>query len=149
MGSFEEPPGLVSSSSSELGELAHSDEVEVLEDREERLPLHFSTALVLKSEILRVHRRAQKHKLEPGDKDKIETAVQQTLGWLYKHYHKAEKDEFKAKQAEFEGVVNPLMMRISEHHPLLKKTSDLREHQRVGIGGQQRAASGHAVRSDS
>merc|ERR1711982_74166 len=52
-----------------------------------------------------------KEKFEPGDKEKIEAAVQETLDWLDKN-QLAEKDEFEAKQKELEGVVNPIMMKV-------------------------------------
>merc|ERR1711871_1385488 len=50
-------------------------------------------------------------KFEAGDKEKVEKAVQETLGWLDKN-QLAEKDEFEAKQKELEGVVNPIMMKV-------------------------------------
>merc|ERR1712012_747149 len=52
-----------------------------------------------------------KEKFEAGDKEKIETAVQETLVWLDKN-QLAEKDEFEGKQKELEGVVNPIMMKV-------------------------------------
>merc|ERR1719226_327300 len=52
-----------------------------------------------------------KDKFEAGDKEKIESAVQDTLDWLDKN-QLAEKDEFEAKQKELEGVVNPIMMKV-------------------------------------
>merc|ERR1711897_29776 len=52
-----------------------------------------------------------KEKFEGGDKEKIESAVQETLDWLDKN-QLAEKDEFEAKQKELEGVVNPIMMKV-------------------------------------
>jgi len=50
-------------------------------------------------------------KFEAGDKEKIESAVQEALDWLDKN-QLAEKDEFEAKQKEIEGVVNPIMMKV-------------------------------------
>merc|ERR1711898_48220 len=50
-------------------------------------------------------------KFEPGDKEKVEKEVQNTLDWLDKN-QLAEKDEFEAKQKELEGVVNPIMMKV-------------------------------------
>merc|ERR1719337_13327 len=50
-------------------------------------------------------------KFEEGDKEKIESAVQETIDWLEKN-QLAEKDEFEAKQKELEGVVNPIMMKV-------------------------------------
>merc|ERR1712164_11151 len=50
-------------------------------------------------------------KFEAGDKEKIESAVQEALDWLDKN-QLAEKDEFEAKQKELEGVVNPIMMKV-------------------------------------
>merc|ERR1712217_240951 len=52
-----------------------------------------------------------KEKFEAGDKEKIETAVQETLDWLDKN-QLAEKDEFEGKQKELEGIVNPIMMKV-------------------------------------
>merc|ERR1712176_485469 len=52
-----------------------------------------------------------KDKFEPGDKEKIEAAVQDALDWLDKN-QLAEKEEFEAKQKELEGVVNPIMMKV-------------------------------------
>merc|ERR1711939_820948 len=50
-------------------------------------------------------------KFDAGDKEKIESAVQEALDWLDKN-QLAEKDEFEAKQKELEGVVNPIMMKV-------------------------------------
>merc|ERR1712048_759623 len=52
-----------------------------------------------------------KDKFEGGDKEKIESAVQEALDWLDKN-QLAEKDEFEAKQKEIEGIVNPIMMKV-------------------------------------
>merc|ERR1712054_543576 len=52
-----------------------------------------------------------KDKFEGGDKEKIESAVQEALDWLDKN-QLAEKDEFEAKQKELEGIVNPIMMKV-------------------------------------
>merc|ERR1711877_113029 len=52
-----------------------------------------------------------KDKFESGDKEKIESAVQDALDWLDKN-QLAEKDEFEAKQKEIEGIVNPIMMKV-------------------------------------
>merc|ERR1711972_1077993 len=52
-----------------------------------------------------------KEKFEDGDKEKIESAVQDALDWLDKN-QLAEKDEFEAKQKELEGVINPIMMKV-------------------------------------
>merc|ERR1712127_598294 len=52
-----------------------------------------------------------KDKFEPGDQEKIEKAVQETLDWLDKN-QLAEKDEFEGKQKELEGTVNPIMMKV-------------------------------------
>merc|ERR1712137_715848 len=52
-----------------------------------------------------------KDKFEGGDKEKIESAVQEALDWLDKN-QLAEKDEFEAKQKDIEGVVNPIMMKV-------------------------------------
>merc|ERR1739848_757100 len=50
-------------------------------------------------------------KFEAGDKDKIESAVQECLDWLERN-QMAETEEFEAKQKELEGVVNPIMMKV-------------------------------------
>merc|ERR1719245_1476678 len=50
-------------------------------------------------------------KFESGDKEKIESAVQDALDWLDKN-QLAEKEEFEAKQKEIEGTVNPIMMKV-------------------------------------
>merc|ERR1712232_599030 len=52
-----------------------------------------------------------KDKFEAGDKEKIESAVQEALDWLDKN-QLAEKDEFESKQKEIEGTVNPIMMKV-------------------------------------
>merc|ERR1712019_210670 len=52
-----------------------------------------------------------KEKFESGDKEKIESAVQETLDWLDKN-QLAEKDEFEAKQKDLEAIVNPIMMKV-------------------------------------
>jgi L1 cell adhesion molecule like protein len=52
-------------------------------------------------------------KLEAGDKQKIESAVQDTLSWLDKN-QLAGKDEFEAKQKELEAVVNPIMIKVNQ-----------------------------------
>merc|ERR1712117_139989 len=54
-----------------------------------------------------------KDKFEAGDKQKIEEAVQETLDWLDKN-QLAEKEEFEGKQKELEGIVNPIMMKVSQ-----------------------------------
>merc|ERR1711877_67548 len=45
-----------------------------------------------------------KDKFEGGDKEKIESAVQETLDWLDKNQ--------LAEKEEFEGIVNPIMMKV-------------------------------------
>merc|ERR1711869_62746 len=50
-------------------------------------------------------------KFAAGDKDKIESAVQECLDWLERN-QMAETEEFEAKQKELEGVVNPIMMKV-------------------------------------
>merc|ERR1711957_763353 len=52
-----------------------------------------------------------KEKFESGDKENIESAVQEALDWLDKN-QLAEKEEFEAKQKELEGIVNPIMMKV-------------------------------------
>merc|ERR1712242_681932 len=67
--------------------------------------------MVQEAEKFRAEDESNKAKIEGGDKDKIEKAVQDTLDWLDKN-QLAEKDEFEAKQKELEGVVNPIMMKV-------------------------------------
>jgi len=50
-------------------------------------------------------------KFDAGDKDKIESAVQECLDWLERN-QMAETEEFEAKQKELEGTVNPIMMKV-------------------------------------
>jgi len=50
-------------------------------------------------------------KFEAGDKEKIESAVQDTIDWLDKN-QMAEKDEFEAKQKDLEAIINPIMMKV-------------------------------------
>merc|ERR1712188_47505 len=50
-------------------------------------------------------------KFDAGDKDKVESAVQECLDWLERN-QMAETEEFEAKQKELEGVVNPIMMKV-------------------------------------
>merc|ERR1719392_322296 len=50
-------------------------------------------------------------KFEAGDKEKIESAVQETIDWLDKN-QMAEKDEFEAKQKDLEAIINPIMMKV-------------------------------------
>merc|ERR1712078_505236 len=50
-------------------------------------------------------------KFDAGDKDEIESAVQECLDWLERN-QMAETEEFEAKQKELEGVVNPIMMKV-------------------------------------
>jgi len=52
-----------------------------------------------------------KDKLVAGDKERIESAVQETLDWLDKN-QLAEKEEFEVKQKDLEGIVNPIMMKV-------------------------------------
>lgn len=52
-----------------------------------------------------------KDKFGPEDKEKIESAVSETLDWLEKNQC-AEKDEFDAKQKDLEAIVNPIMMKV-------------------------------------
>merc|ERR1711904_74920 len=52
-------------------------------------------------------------KFDAGDKDKIESAVQECLDWLERN-QMAETEEFEAKQKELEGVVNPIMMKVCQ-----------------------------------
>jgi len=50
-------------------------------------------------------------KFDGGDKEKIETAVQEALDWLERN-QMAETEEFEAKQKELEGIINPIMMKV-------------------------------------
>ena len=49
--------------------------------------------------------------LSSGDKQKIETAVNETISWLDNN-QLAEVDEFEDKQKELEGVCNPIIARM-------------------------------------
>jgi L1 cell adhesion molecule like protein len=50
-------------------------------------------------------------KLEAGDKDKLNAAIDEAISWLEKN-QTAEKDEFDAKQKELENVAMPIMTRL-------------------------------------
>merc|ERR1712182_204508 len=50
-------------------------------------------------------------KFDAGDKDKIESAVQECLDWLERN-QMAETEEVEAKQKELEGIINPIMMKV-------------------------------------
>jgi L1 cell adhesion molecule like protein len=50
-------------------------------------------------------------KFEAGDKEKIETALQETLDWLERN-QMAEAEEFESKQKEVEAITNPIMMKV-------------------------------------
>jgi L1 cell adhesion molecule like protein len=50
-------------------------------------------------------------KFEAGDKEKIESALQEALDWLERN-QMAEAEEFESKQKEVEGVTNPIMMKV-------------------------------------
>jgi L1 cell adhesion molecule like protein len=50
-------------------------------------------------------------KFEAGDKEKIETALQEALDWLERN-QMAEAEEFESKQKEVEAITNPIMMKV-------------------------------------
>jgi L1 cell adhesion molecule like protein len=50
-------------------------------------------------------------KFEAGDKEKIETALQEALDWLERN-QMAEAEEFESKQKEIEAITNPIMMKV-------------------------------------
>ena len=52
-------------------------------------------------------------KFQAGDQETIESAVQEALHWLDRN-QLAERFAINAKQAELEGVVNSIMMRVSQ-----------------------------------
>lgn len=58
-----------------------------------------------------------REKIEVGDLDKIESAVQGALHWLGQNQF-AEKGEFEAQKKELEGVVHPVMMKVYDSVPL-------------------------------
>ncbi|KAG0136082.1 heat shock protein 70 family [Tuber indicum] len=50
-------------------------------------------------------------KLEAGDKEKLKSAIDDTVEWLDNNTT-ATKDEFESQQKELEGVANPIMMKF-------------------------------------
>lgn len=50
-------------------------------------------------------------KLEAGDKQKLEDAIQETITWLDNN-QEADKDEYEHKQKTLEEVANPIMMKL-------------------------------------
>jgi len=54
---------------------------------------------------------ALKDKFEAGDKQKLETAIDETLKWL-DHNQEATKEEFEHKQKELEGLAMPIMSKL-------------------------------------
>ncbi|KAL1675707.1 heat shock protein HSS1 [Schizophyllum commune] len=50
-------------------------------------------------------------KLEPGDKSKLETAINETITWL-DNSQEASEEEYKDRQKELEGVANPIMQKL-------------------------------------
>jgi len=50
-------------------------------------------------------------KMESGDKEKLEKAIDETIKWL-DHNQTAEKDEFEHKQKELESVAMPIMTKL-------------------------------------
>jgi len=65
----------------------------------------------LQSYCFTMRNTLEEKKLEGGDKEKIEKAVQDALDWLQEN-KLAEKEEFESKQKKIEGVVNPIMTKI-------------------------------------
>ena len=55
-------------------------------------------------------------KFEAGDKETIETAVQQAVFWLIQN-ETAGRTEFEAKKTELEGIVNPIMTMVLGRPP--------------------------------
>ncbi len=54
---------------------------------------------------------SQEMKLEGGDKEKLEKAMQDALDWSDKNQF-ADKDDFEAKQEEFEVIVSAIMTKV-------------------------------------
>jgi len=50
-------------------------------------------------------------KMDSGDKEKLEKAIDETIKWL-DHNQTAEKDEFEHKQKELESVAMPIMTKL-------------------------------------
>ncbi|KAI5834104.1 heat shock protein HSS1 [Schizophyllum commune Tattone D] len=50
-------------------------------------------------------------KLEPADKSKLETAINETITWL-DNSQEASEEEYKDRQKELEGVANPIMQKL-------------------------------------
>ncbi|KAI4527541.1 heat shock protein HSS1 [Schizophyllum commune Loenen D] len=50
-------------------------------------------------------------KLEPADKTKLETAINETITWL-DNSQEASEEEYKDRQKELEGVANPIMQKL-------------------------------------
>jgi len=50
-------------------------------------------------------------KMDSGDKEKLEKAIDETIKWL-DHNQTAEKDEFEHKQKDLEGVAMPIMTKL-------------------------------------
>ena len=52
-----------------------------------------------------------KQKMDAGDKQRLETAVEEAIAWLDDN-QLAEKDEFEHRKKELEQVANPIMQRM-------------------------------------
>jgi L1 cell adhesion molecule like protein len=50
-------------------------------------------------------------KFEAGDKDKLQSAVDEAISWL-DNSQEASKDEYESKQKELEAIANPIMQRL-------------------------------------
>ncbi|KAI6150327.1 heat shock protein HSS1 [Pisolithus tinctorius] len=50
-------------------------------------------------------------KFDPADKEKLETAINETISWLDSS-QEASKEEYDGKQKELEAVANPIMQRL-------------------------------------
>merc|ERR1712190_12486 len=100
-------------SQSEIDRMVQEAEKYREEDEQNRLKVEAKNGLENYCFTMRntLQEEKLKDKFEPGDKDKIEAAVQDALDWLDKN-QLAEKEEFEAKQKELEGVVNPIMMKV-------------------------------------
>ncbi|KAK8596660.1 hypothetical protein V6N12_065143 [Hibiscus sabdariffa] len=58
-------------------------------------------------------------KLDPTDKQKIEKAIEETIGWLDAD-QLAEVDEFEDKLKELEGICNPIIAKMYQQGHSIK-----------------------------
>eukprot|EP00969_Alexandrium_andersonii_P167754 7416404-Alexandrium_andersonii.AAC.1 len=54
--------------------------------------------------------KKHRDRLQGGDREKIEEALQDTIDWLGER-RSAENNVFKAKQKDLDDVVNPIMIK--------------------------------------